>query len=188
MSQILEKKERYKGLGVLLDVTVKTVHPDGREHITREPVWTYGDSISVMPFDISARTVLILKQMRPAPFLAEGIQIFEACAGGIEEDDASPDAACRREAAEELGCTLDELEFIANVYIDPARLTEQAHIYLAPYKAGEFNTQNRDQDEDEDIEVFELSFDELFALYENKEIRCPRLMMLTQSLLLKLKA
>ncbi|MGG9998829.1 NUDIX domain-containing protein [Pseudovibrio ascidiaceicola] len=185
MPELIRRTILLEAKGQIEEVEVRVVHEDGREHTTTDPVWVYGDSIAVLAYDPHAKTVLLVKQLRVAPYIMEEEIILEACAGGIEISDLSIEEACVREAQEELGCQLTNLNKIANVFINPARLAERAHFFLAEYTSGDLNIEGRDLDEDEDIEVVELSFQELRRLYDKQEIRCPRLFMLTQALMLK---
>ncbi|KZL19261.1 GDP-mannose pyrophosphatase NudK [Pseudovibrio axinellae] len=185
MPELIRRTSLFESKGRIEDVEVRVVHEDGREHITTDPVWVYGDSIAVLAYDPQAKTVLLVKQLRVAPYIMEEIVILEACAGGIEASDPSIEDACKREAQEELGCELRNLRKVANVFINPARLAERAHLFLAEFTSAALNIEGRNQDEDEDIEVVELSFKELCALHAAQEIRCPRLLMLTQALMIE---
>ena len=176
----------YEGDGKLDVVAVKTVHEDGREHVTIEPIWSDGDSVAVLPVDYMAGTVLLVRQLRPAVFLRDAGTIIEACAGGIEEEDASVQAACHREAMEELGVVLTDVTSITTLFVCPARLTEKAHLFLAQYVSGQQRPDLRQQDEDEDIEVVEVSIAQLQEWLNQGAIHCPRLMILAQTLMLRL--
>lgn len=184
--RLVSRQSQATNKGNLEQIAVEASHADGRRHLTSEPVWTYGDSIAVLPFDRKAGTVLLVRQMRPAVFIRDGNTILEACAGGIEESDHSIETACRREAMEELGVSLPELQPVGMVFINPARLAEKAHLFLASYVSGQQNPALRQQDEDEDIEVVECSVSDLLTWYDQGAIRCPRLLMLTQALMLRL--
>ncbi len=185
MPELIRRTTLLDVKGQIEEVQVRVVHEDGRAHVTTDPVWVYGDSIAVLAFDPQAKTVLLVKQLRVAPYITEDEIILEACAGGIEISDLSIEEACKREAQEELGCQLTNLVKVANVFINPARLAERAHLFLAEYTAGDLNIDGRNLDEDEDIEVVELAFADLRKLYNEQKIRCPRLFMLTQALILK---
>ena len=180
--QLLDRETLCSGKGDFDRVSVRSVHEDGRVHVTDDYVWVTPDSIAVLPIDRKAETVLLVRQLRPPVFLKGDDPILEACAGGMEECDASADAACHREAMEELGVRLLDIEMVSIVYADPSKMTEKAHHYLASYISGEQNPAIREQDEDEDIEVVEIPIAELFSMHAAGQIRCPRLMMLTQAL------
>nr|WP_319513318.1 NUDIX domain-containing protein [uncultured Cohaesibacter sp.] len=163
--------------------TVQTIHEDGREHVISEPVWADRDSIAVLPYDAEKKTILLVRQMRTAVYLRDQGLILEACAGGIEATDTSVEEACRREAEEELGVSLGDLEKVAQVFINPARMVEKANLFLAPYKSGQQHPEERHQDEDEDIEVVEVSTKTAKNWLDEGTIRCPRLLILIQALL-----
>ncbi|SFO80785.1 NUDIX domain-containing protein [Cohaesibacter marisflavi] len=163
--------------------TVQTVHDDGREHVISEPIWADRDSIAVLPYDAEKKTVLLVRQMRTAVYLRDQALILEACAGGIEATDASVEEACRREAEEELGVSLDALEKVGQVFINPARMVEKANLFLAPYQSGQQHPEDRHQDEDEDIEVVEVSTKTIKKWLDEGNIRCPRLLILAQALM-----
>lgn len=185
MPELIRRTPLFETKGCMEEVEVRVVHADGREHVTIDSVWVYGDSIAVLAFDPDAQTALLVKQLRVAPYIMEETVILEACAGGIEISDLSLEEACLREAQEELGCELRNLQKVANVFINPARLAERAHFFLAEYTSGSQNPEGRVMDEDEDIEVVEIPLAELIDLYRQQKIRCPRLFALTQALLLK---
>nr|WP_321482641.1 NUDIX domain-containing protein [uncultured Cohaesibacter sp.] len=167
-----------------IDLTrVQTIHQDGREHVISEPIWADRDSIAVLPYDAEKKTVLLVRQMRTAVFLREQGLIVEACAGGIEASDGSVEEACRREAEEELGLSLEALEKVGQVFINPARMLEKANLFLAPYMSGQQHPETRHQDEDEDIEVVEVSTKNLKDWLDEGNIRCPRLLILAQALM-----
>ncbi|PCH81965.1 MAG: DNA mismatch repair protein MutT [Hyphomicrobiales bacterium] len=186
MSDIVERITLYEGRGILENVTVKYEGTDGRMREVSQPVWTYGDFISVLPYDRATNKVLVIRQMRPAVFMKTGGTIVEACAGGIETTDKSIEAACRREAMEELGCALPQLQKIATCFVDAGKLTSRAHYFLASYVSGTQNPAQRNLDDDEDIEVIELEVTELLQWYDRGQIACSGLLTLTQALMLKL--
>ncbi len=184
--ELRERRQLAEHDGKLDLITVQSHYADGRVHETTEPVWCDGDSVAVLPFDRKAGTVLLVKQLRPAVFVRGDDLILEACAGGMEETDLSVESACRREAMEELGVSLPDLRQIATVYINPSSADEKAHLFLASYVSGQQRPEVRQMDEDEDIEVVELSITDAMAMRDEGTIRCPRLLMLLQALMLDL--
>ncbi len=184
--ELRERRRLAEYEGKLDLITVQSHYADGRVHETTEPVWCDGDSVAVLPFDRKAGTVLLVRQLRPAVFVRGDGLILEACAGHVEESDASIENACRREAREELGIGLPDVKQVATVYINPSSADEKAHLFLASYISGQQRPEMRQMDEDEDIEVVELPISDLIVMRDNGTIRCPRLLMLLQALMLDL--
>ncbi len=95
-------------------------------------VETHGDSAAVLPYDPDRRCALVVRLFRAPVFMSCGVvEIEEACAGMI--DDGDPASTARREAEEELGLRLHDLEVVARVWPSPGVSTETSTLYLAPY-------------------------------------------------------
>jgi nudix-type nucleoside diphosphatase (YffH/AdpP family) len=125
---IIDRKTLYSGYLTVESLTVRL--PDGAE-IVRE-VESHGEAVTVLPYDAKRRCALTASLFRAPVFAVTGREsIEEPCAGMI---DAGEDAATavRREAHEELGVVLTELEFIGRVYSTPGVSTERVSLYLAP--------------------------------------------------------
>ncbi|HLZ82720.1 MAG TPA: NUDIX hydrolase [Caulobacteraceae bacterium] len=110
---------------------------DGAE-VVRE-VESHGDAIAVLPYDPERRAGMIVSLFRAPAFDRFGeAALEEACAGMIETSDldSGGDEAgvVRREALEELGLRLGELEFVARVWSSPGVSAERVALYLAPYE------------------------------------------------------
>jgi nudix-type nucleoside diphosphatase (YffH/AdpP family) len=104
--------------------------PDGRE-IERE-IEDHGPAASVLPYNRSRRTAVIVRQFRAAAFVADGTaQTSEAIAGILDRPD--PPQEIRREALEEAGLVLDTLEPVGSVFVSPGISTERAWLFLGTY-------------------------------------------------------
>ena len=98
--------------------------------IVSRDVEHHGDAAVVLPYDPSRCCALVARLFRGPVFDATGVEeLEEACAGMIESEEA--DAAARREAAEELGVSLRELEWVARVWPCPSVSSERQALYLA---------------------------------------------------------
>jgi len=103
---------------------------DGAE-VIRE-VERHGDAIAVLPYDPVDRVALIVRLFRVPAFDRFGeVAVDEACAGMIEAEDEA--ATVRREAWEEIGLRLGELEFVAHVWPSPGVSAERVGLFLASY-------------------------------------------------------
>ena len=131
---------------------------------TTEERETYdrGDGATILLYDVAARTVLLTRQFRFPVYVNEHPDgmFIETAAGLLDEDD--PETAIRREAEEETGHTVGDVEHVFDVYMSPGSVTERLHFFAAPYVRGTIADGSRAglADEGEDIEVLELSFDD----------------------------
>jgi nudix-type nucleoside diphosphatase (YffH/AdpP family) len=135
---ILQRTTVYRGY-----MTVETLRlrmDDGTE-VVRE-VEHHGDAVAVLPFDPLRRTALLVRLFRAPAFATSGEEALEeACAGMLARDEAGDEGgalgAVRREALEELGLRLGDVELIARVWPSPGVSTERVSLFLAPYDAAD---------------------------------------------------
>jgi nudix-type nucleoside diphosphatase (YffH/AdpP family) len=157
--------------------------PDGKT-INRE-IEDHGAAVAVLPYDPERKTVILVEQFRAAPFVTSGQEhTLEAIAGIVESEDVAAEA--RREALEEAGVELRDLEHVATAWTMPGISTERMALYLAAYRL-----EDRVADgggvahEDENIRVVEMSFDALAGLMEAGELVDMKTLALTQALRLR---
>lgn len=133
MLLIVDSEVAYKGYATVTLLTL--ADPEGRR--SRREVVDFGRSACVLPYDPERKLAMLLRLPR-APLLLEkvGEQLLEAPAGmiGAGED---PQIAIRREAMEEAGLELGELELVAACWPSPGVLAERTHLFLAPYRAAD---------------------------------------------------
>jgi nudix-type nucleoside diphosphatase (YffH/AdpP family) len=129
MTRILRTERLRDGYA---KVTLLTLADDqGREH--QREVISFGHAACVLPYDPERRVAMIVRVPR-APLLLAGIEtpLVEAPAGMIDAGE-SPEAAARREAMEETGIRLGELEPVASCWSSPGVVAELSHLFLASY-------------------------------------------------------
>ena len=137
-------------------------HADGAWTTEERETYDRGDGATILLYDAAARTVLLTRQFRFPAYVNEHPDgmVIETAAGLLDEDD--PETAIRREAEEETGHTVGDVEHVFDVYMSPGSVTERLHFFAAPYVRGTIADGSRAglADEGEDIEVLELSFDD----------------------------
>ncbi|MEV7692284.1 NUDIX domain-containing protein [Microbacterium sp. NPDC089189] len=150
-------------------VTRKTTfdyqHADGTWSTEQRETYDRGDGACILLYDATARTVLLARQFRYPVYVnghPDGMFI-EAAAGLLDED--APEVAIRREAEEETGRRVGEVEHVFDVYMSPGSVTEKLHFFAAPYRQGDVVPGSRAglAEEGEDIEVLELGIDDALA-------------------------
>jgi nudix-type nucleoside diphosphatase (YffH/AdpP family) len=97
----------------------------------------HGEAACVLPYDIERRVALLVRQARVAPaYWGEDADcLVEVPAGGL--DGGEPEATAVREAFEEAGVRLGNLERVAHIYTMPGISTERLWLYLAAYVAAD---------------------------------------------------
>jgi nudix-type nucleoside diphosphatase (YffH/AdpP family) len=166
---------------VLRRTTLEVRGRDGSWQTQQRETYDRGNGATVLLYDQERRTVLLARQFR-YPVYANGHpdgMLLETAAGLLDDDD--PATAIRREAAEELGVVIGELEPVFEVYMSPGSVTERLHFYAAPYSPGTRSGRGGGlADEGEDIEVCELSFDDALARVADGRIADAKTILLLQ--------
>ncbi|HEY1929181.1 MAG TPA: NUDIX domain-containing protein [Caulobacteraceae bacterium] len=158
----------------------------GGEEVWRE-VESHGHAVAVLPYDPARSIAYTVRQHRiPVMTCGETDPLEEACAGMIDPSDEGPDHAARREALEELGLRLGNLEPAGCVWTSPGVVAERCWLFLAPVTASDrVATGGGAPGEHEGIEVLERSLGELDRALDADAIRDAKLLMLVQALRLR---
>ncbi len=178
--EILTRETVYAGY---LTVERLTIGVPGDERPAVREIESHGSSAAVLPYDPERRTALIVRQSR-APVLAVTGAAFvvEVCAGMIDAGETA-EAAGRREAVEELGVRLANLERVACVWPSPGVSTERSSLFLAAYGPKDrLGPGGGLAVEHEDITVIEVSLTDLAADADHGRIVDAKLLILALAL------
>lgn len=141
----------------------KCERPDGK---IIEPYYVleYRDWVNVVAFTKTGK-VLMIRQFRQA----YGATIIELPGGTMDPEDASPTVAAERELLEETGYQFEQIEYLGNVSANASTSNNRTHMFLA---TGGEKVAEQDLDDNEEIQVMELSVDEVKQLLrENKVVQ-----------------
>jgi nudix-type nucleoside diphosphatase (YffH/AdpP family) len=164
--QILSTRTLYEGWTSLRLVRVRL----GSGEVVHREVEDHGDAVAVLPYDPVRRTVMLVRILRTPALVRAGRAALLECPAGLL-DEADPAEAARREAQEEVGLALGEVEHVARVWTSPGISAEQMDLYLAPYSAADrVSAGGGIAGEHEAIEVAELDLDDLWAMVERGEL------------------
>lgn len=156
------------GWHVLRRTTFTYRRRDGQQVVEARETYDRGNGATILVYDPARRTVLLTRQFRFPAYVnghTDGM-LIETAAGLLDDD--TPEVAIRREASEELGVTLGNLQHIFDLYMSPGSVTERVHFYAAQYRPNDRTTLGGGLQEDgEDIEVLEIPFDEALAMTAN---------------------
>ncbi len=123
-------------------------------------VWQSPDIATIVPFTSDGQFV-ICEQYRHAV----GRIMFQFPAGGLNKDE-TPEAAARRELAEETGYTSDDVTFLSKSACSPTKASGYHHLFFA--KNAQL-TRRKQDDENEPIRVYLKTPAELIHLINTGE-------------------
>jgi nudix-type nucleoside diphosphatase (YffH/AdpP family) len=159
-SAIIGRETIYAGWTKLSRVRVRM--PDGG--IVDRHIEDHGRAAAALPYDPVRKTLLFVSQPRAPVIDVEEKSLLELAAGRVEDGEL-PEDCVRREAMEELGIRLQELEHVVTAWSMPAISAEKLDLYLAAYAAGDrVAAGGGAAGEHEDISVVELPAAEVWRL------------------------
>ncbi len=137
--------------------------PDGTWTTQHRETYDRGNGATVLLYDAPRRTVLLTRQFRYTAYVNEHPDgmLLEAAAGLLDADD--PETAIRREAAEETGVEIGDVEHLFDAYMSPGSVTEKLHFFAASYAGPPATSRAGLAHEGEHIEVVELGIDEALS-------------------------
>lgn len=153
--------------------------------VVKRALEDHGKAACVLPYDPERRVALLVRQVRVGPmFWGEHGEVDEAPAGGVENGD--PREAAIREAYEEAGVRLTNLEQVFDGYSMPGVSSERVSLYLAPYsQADRVGLGGGLVDEGEQIVVLEVPLADLADRSAAGEINDMKTALLVQALRLR---
>jgi len=179
-AQIIKTDTVHSGWATLLVAAIRL--PSG-ETIRRE-IEDHGAAACVLPYHPTRKTAILVRQLRPAVFFAtRQDETIEAIAGIVDE--ADPAETARREAEEEAGLALGDLEHVVSGWTMPGLSTEQMHFYFATYDEGPRGAGGGKASEHEHITVVEIGLNELAAMADRGDLADVKTLLLVQTLRLR---
>jgi ADP-ribose pyrophosphatase len=151
--EVIETKRVFDGK--LIGVRVDTLRDNGREY-TREIV-EYGTAVVLVPVDAEGRLLMVRQYRHPTRRW-----LLELPAGGVDDHDASPEAAALRELREETGHR-GTLTRIGGMFLAPGYSEEYQYIFAATDLAEDA----LQADEDEDLVLERVTLDDALRFVDD---------------------
>ncbi|UYN97693.1 MAG: NUDIX domain-containing protein [Enhydrobacter sp.] len=137
--------------------------------ISRE-VFERGQAGAVMPYDPLRDEVVLIRQFRAGSYVAGRHPWEWEVAAGIIEEGETAALMVKREAKEETGLDIGEIESICNVMLSPGAMSESCHIFVGRTDTSRAGGIFGVPTEGENILVRVLPFVDAMAMIERREI------------------
>lgn len=118
-----------------------------------------GDSVAVVIFEKDTNSLLFIKQFRYSTIKTSSGWPTELVAGMLEENE-TPEAGAIREIDEEIGYSVDKLEFISNFYVSPGGTSERIFLFYVEVNSSDQTRNNRGIGS-EDIQLVRIEKEEV---------------------------
>ena len=179
--RVLDVELLASGWHVLRRTTLEVRRADGTWHVEQRETYDRGNGATILLYDPERRTVLLTRQFRYPVYVndhPDGM-LIETAAGLLDDDD--PITAIRREAEEETGVRVDEVQHVFDVYMSPGSVTERLHFFAAAHDGAEREGDRGGlAEEDEEIEILEYGIDEAMQMIRDGSIQDAKTIMLLQ--------
>ena len=176
---IIKEKLLSENWFVLRNFTYEITRNNGEVLRHKREVYDRGNGATILLYNREKNSVVLIRQFRIATYLNgnQSGELIEACAGLLDDD--TPEDCIRKEAIEETGYQVGQVEKLWQAYMSPGGVTEIVHFFAAEYSEAQ-RTHNGGGVEDEEIAVLELPFPEAMAMVKNGRICDGKTIMLLQ--------
>lgn len=161
--------------------TYEILKKDGSSKLQTREVYDRGNGAAILLFNKEFKSVILTRQFRLPSFVngnKKGL-LIEACAGLLDQD--NPEVAIKRETEEETGYRIQSVRKIFEAYMSPGSVTEILYFFIAEYTHSmKVHDGGGIEQEEEDIEVMEMEFDQAFTMIGSGEIRDAKTILLLQ--------
>lgn len=169
--EVIEETPVYEGFFKLTRLRLRhTLFLGGWSQDLIRELFHRGACVAVLPYDPVNDTVVLIEQFRVGALnFKTDPWLLEIIAGAVEEGE-SPHQVARREALEEAGCEIKQLIEIAEFFTTPGAFGEKITLFCGIVDATGLDGFYGLEEEDEDIRVEVVGYDEAWGMLENGSI------------------
>ncbi len=162
-------------------ITYQYQNKDSQWETHSREVYDRGNGATILLYNTTTKKIILTKQFRLPTYLNgnESGMLIEACAGLLDKDNAED--CIRKETQEETGYKVSKVKKIFESYMSPGSVTEILYFFIAEYdKEMQVSKGGGLEQEQENIEVLEIDFNEAFNMIGTGEIKDGKTIMLLQ--------
>ncbi|WP_347986700.1 NUDIX domain-containing protein [Methylomonas sp. AM2-LC] len=169
--KIIAQERIYHGFFSLDRYTIThTLFKGGWSEPVNRELFRRNNCVAVLLYDPQRDEVVLLEQFRVGAIgHPQRAWLLEIVAGAIEEGEEAPQVAYR-EAFEEAGCEISELQEIMQFYTTPGGCSERITLYYGRVDSSKLGGVHGLQCEGEDILVSVVKAETAFQMLENGQI------------------
>ncbi|WP_417699159.1 NUDIX domain-containing protein [Pseudophaeobacter sp.] len=167
--QVKAHKRAYVNFFAMEEMDLQFRRYDGSmSPVVNRGVALVGRASVVLPYDPLRDQVLLVEQFRAATYIAGEKRpwMWEPVAGLIDPGE-TPEQAARREATEEAGVTISQLEAVTHAYPSSGASGEFIHIFVGITNLSDIRGGGGVAGENEDLRSEILNFDDLMQRVDN---------------------
>jgi len=162
-------------------VTFDYKRKDGSWETQSREAYDRGNGATILLYNKETESVVLTRQFRLPTYLNgnEDGMLIETCAGLLDKD--NPETAIKRETEEETGYKITDVKKVFEAYMSPGSVTEIVYFFVAEYsKEMRISEGGGHHEEQENIEVLEIPFNNALNMVVTGEIKDGKTIMLLQ--------
>lgn len=169
--EIIENKPVHQGYFRVDRYSLKHKLFDGNTSaLLRREVMERGHAAAVLPYDPDRERVVLIEQFRIGAMTADYAPWQLECIAGIIEPDELIEDVIQREAMEEAGCTIEEIEPIAHYLSSPGATSETVALFCGRTDSKNLGGIHGLAEEGEDIRVHTFPFPRIVEMVSSGQI------------------
>lgn len=179
--KIINKEILSDNWYTLNKITFEYLKSDGTREVLSREAYDRGNGATILLYNKENQTVILTRQFRLPTYINgnENGMLIETCAGLLDLD--NPEVAIKRETEEETGYKIKDVKKVFEAYMSPGSVTEILYFFVAEYsKDMKVSEGGGHHDEQENIEVLEMSFNVAVDMITTGEIKDGKTIMLLQ--------
>ena len=185
--QEVQEEYNYKNAFKVLRARLRHEQFDGTMSAEMERlVFERGNSVGVLLYDTEQDSVLLIKQFRYPAYIHDGPGWLIEIVAGMQDKGRDAITVAHSELFEEIGYTIDRLEFLCKFYLSPGGSSEQLSLYLGYiHQAARVSAGGGLASEHEDIQLLNIPLTKALAMIERGEICDAKTIIALQQLYLR---
>ena len=166
-----QREQSFRGYFSLETLTLRhRLFSGGWSTPVRRELFQRGDAVGVLPWDPVADELVLIEQFRVGAIRDDDSPWMLELIAGIVEAGESDTAVVHREAEEEAGCQLGQLEQIATFYPSAGACSEQIRLFVGEVTQSQPGTVQGLDSEHEDILVHQLPREQVMQMLDRNDI------------------
>lgn len=170
--EITQREVLYQGIFRLTKYHVRhRLFEGGWSGIMQREVLERHSAAAVLPYDPMLDRVILIEQFRPGSLSDPDSPWLIEIPAGILDKNEKPIEVAYREAVEEAGCELKNLQLVYEYFPSPGGSNEYINVYCGQVDSKGIEGVHGLKHEHEDIRVLNLSVDEALQLLQTGKIK-----------------
>ena len=178
----IQKTELLSNKKYLLNKVTFDYKKNDNSWITQKrEVYDRGNGAAILLYNSENKNIILTRQFRLPTYLNgnKNGMLIEACAGLLDLDE--PEQCIIRETEEETGYRITKVQKVMEAYMSPGVLTEILYLFVGEYNESmKVNDGGGLEEEQENIEVLEMKYEQVYAMIATGEITDAKTILLLQ--------